>query len=289
MAMRKTVRSRRLGKQLRRLRDEQQLNQEAVVDAVNAENDETHRLSKAHLSRVETGLARVTPEQLDSLLALFDVSSEERSALHELRRRAGERGWWAEYADLVSEDVEMLIELGEDATTARSYDTAFVQGLLQTRRYAEAVVAAGRAFVAPIDVDRMVDMRLRRQKRLAEPSFHGLSAVMTESVIRTVVGGPTVMREQLEYLLDVGRQLPVTIHVLPFSAGALPGADNFVLFGFDHDEDGDVVYVDSDTAQRAYEDRMAVRRCTYTYDAALAQALTQRESEALIRTVLKEL
>ncbi len=289
MAMRKTVRSRRLGKQLRRLRDEQQLNQEEVVDRINTEQDEAHRLSKAHLSRVETGLARVTPEQLDSLLGIVDASQDERTALHELRRRAGEHGWWTEYADLVSEDVEMLIELGEDATTARSYDIAFVQGLLQTRRYAEAVVSAARAFVAPIDVDRIVDLRLRRQKRLADTDFHGLSAVMTESAIRTVVGGPAVMREQLQYLLDVGSELPVTIHVLPFSAGALPGSDNFVLFGFEHSEDGDVVYVDSDTAPRAYEARMAVRRCTYTYDAAIAQALTQRESEALIRTIAKEL
>jgi hypothetical protein len=81
----------------------------------------------------------------------------------------------------------------------------------------------------------------------------------------------------------------VTIHILPFSAGALPGSDNFVIFEFPHDLDGDVVYVDSDTAQRIYEDRSPVRQCTYTFDAALAQALSARESQDLIREVMEEL
>jgi len=75
-----------------------------------------------------------------------------------------------------------------------------------------------------------------------------------------------------------------------FSAGALPGSDNFVIFEFPDDLDGDVVYVDSDTAQRIYyEDRNPVRQCTYTFDAALTQALPAREPQDLICTVLEEL
>ncbi|SFT42940.1 Helix-turn-helix domain-containing protein [Actinopolyspora lacussalsi subsp. righensis] len=289
MALRKTVRSRRLGKQLRRLREEARLSQDDLVGRVNEDQPKQRRLSTTHLSRLETGLARITPEQLDRVAEALNVDAEHRKTLDELRHRADERGWWQEYADIVSQDVEMLVEIGEDAITARSYDNAFIQGLLQTRSYAEAVIGSGRAFVSPISVDRMADMRLRRQERLADPDFEGLTAVMSESVIRTVVGGPDVMREQLQYLTEVVQQLPVTIHVLPFSAGALPGSDNFVLFGFPHELDGDVVYVDSDTAQRIYEDRLAVRQCTYTFDAALALALPARESQDLIRSVMKEL
>ncbi|MDQ4031144.1 MAG: DUF5753 domain-containing protein, partial [Actinomycetota bacterium] len=220
---------------------------------------------------------------------VLDVGAEQAQRLDELRRRADERGWWQEYSDIVDEDMEMLVEIGEDATSARSYDNAFVQGLLQTRAYAEEVIGNGRAFVAPINVDRMAELRLRRQHRLGEDGFQGLVAVMTEGVIRTLVGGRDVMREQLRHLIEVTQEYSVTVHILPFSAGALPGSDNFVIFEFPDDLDAEVVYVDSNTAQRIYEDRNPVRQCTYTFHAALAQALPARESQDLIRTVMEEL
>jgi hypothetical protein len=47
--------------------------------------------------------------------------------------------------------------------------------------------------------------------------------------------------------------------------------------------------VDSDTAQCIYEDRNPVRQCTYTFHAALTQALPVRESQDLIRTVMEVL
>ncbi|MGH3834068.1 MAG: DUF5753 domain-containing protein, partial [Pseudonocardiaceae bacterium] len=166
---------------------------------------------------------------------------------------------------------------------------AFVQGLLQTRAYAEAVIGNDRAFVSPINVDRMAELRMRRQQRLGEDGFQGLTAVLTEGVIRTLVGGRDVMRDQLRHLIEVAERYPVTIHILPFSAGVLPGSDNFVIFEFPDELDGDVVYVDSHTAQRIYEDRHPVRQCTYIFNAALAQALPARESQDLIRAVMEEL
>jgi transcriptional regulator with XRE-family HTH domain len=289
MAQRKTVRSRRLGKQIRRLRDDAQLNQEKLIELMNADQPRQRCLSASHLSRVESGIARLTPEHLERIATVLNVGAKQAKKLDELRRRADETGWWQEYSDIVTEAVEMLVEIGEDSTSVRSYDNVFVQGLLQTRAYAEAVIGSGRAFVAPINVDRMAELRMRRQQRLGEPDFQGLVAVMTESVIRTLVGGRDVMREQLRHLIEVTQEHPVTIHILPFSAGALPGSDNFVIFEFPHELDGEVVYVDSDTAQRIYEDRHPVRQCTYTFHAALAQALPARESQDLIREIMEEL
>lgn len=289
MAQRKTIRSRRLGKQIRQLRDDAQLNQEKLVALMNADQPRQRCVSAAHLSRVETGIARISSEHLERIITVLNVGPEEAAKLDELRQRADEPGWWQEYSDIVTEAVEMLVEIGEDATSVRSYDNVFVQGLLQTRAYAEAVIGNGRAFIAPINVDRMAELRMRRQKRLGEDSFQSLVAVLTEGVIRTLVGGRDVMCEQLRHLIEVTQEYPVTIHILPFSAGALPGTDNFVIFEFPHDFDGDVVYVESDTAQRIYEERHPVRQCTYTFHAALAQALPARESQDLIRTVMEEL
>jgi transcriptional regulator with XRE-family HTH domain len=289
VAQRKTVRSRRLGKQIRRLRDDAQLNQEKLVELMNADQPQQRRMSASHLSRVESGIARITSEHLERIITVLDAGPELAQKLDELRRRADERGWWQEYSDIVPETVEMLAEIGEDAATAHSYDNVYVQGLLQTRAYAETLIGNARAFVSPINVDRMADLRMRRQQRLGEKGFDGLVAVLTEGVIRTMVGGRDVMREQLRYLIEVTQQYPVTIHILPFTAGALPGTDNFVIFGFPHELDGEMVYVDSDTAQRIYEERQPVRQYTYIFDAALAQALSSRESQDLIRAVMEEL
>ncbi len=289
MAQRKTVRSRRLGKQIRRLRDDAQLSQEKLVDLMNADQPQQRRISAAHLSRVESGGARINSEHLDRIVTVLDVAAEQAQKLDALRLRADEPGWWQEYSDIVNETVEMLVEIGEDASTARSYNNVFVQGLLQTRAYAETVIGNDRAFVSPINVDRMADLRMRRQQRLGEDGFHGLTAVLTEGVIRTLVGGRDVMRDQLRHLIEVTQQYPVTIHILPFSAGALPGSDNFVIFEFPDELDGDVVYVEGDTAQRIYEGRDVVRQCTYIFNAALAQALPARESQDLIRAVMEEL
>lgn len=289
VAQRKTVRSRRLGKQVRRLRDDAQLTQEKLVELMNTGQPKQRRISTAHLSRVESGIARITAEHLERIITVLDVGTELAGKLDELRRRADERGWWQEYSDIVPETVEMLVEIGEDAATARSYDNVYVQGLLQTRAYAETLIGNDRAFVSPINVDRMADLRMRRQQRLGEKDFQGLVAVLTEGVIRTIVGGRDVMREQLRYLIEVTQQYPVTIHILPFTAGASPGTDNFVIFGFPHELDGEMVYVDSDTAQRVYEERQPVRQYTYIFDAALAQALSSRESQDLIRAVIEEL
>jgi transcriptional regulator with XRE-family HTH domain len=289
VAQRKTIRSRRLGKQIRRLRDDAQLNQEKLVGLMNADQPQQRCISASHLSRVESGIARINSEHLERIITVLDVGTEQAQKLDELRRRADERGWWQEYSDIVDEAIEMLVEIGEDAATARSYDIAFVQGLLQTRAYAEAVIASARAFVPPINVDRVAELRMRRQQRLGEDGFQGLTAVMTEGVIRTIVGSRDVMRDQLRHLIEVTQEHPVTIHILPFSAGALPGSDNFVIFEFPDDLDGDVVYVDSSTAQRIHEERDIVRQCTYTFHAALAQALPARQSQDLIRAVMEEL
>jgi transcriptional regulator with XRE-family HTH domain len=289
VTQRKTIRSRRLGKQIRRVRDDAQLNQEKLVELMNADQPRQRCISASHLSRVESGIARISSEHLERIIEALDVGTEQAQQLDELRRRADEPGWWQEYSDIVGEAMEMLAEIGEDATNVRSYDNVYVQGLLQTRAYAEAVVGNARSLVAPLHVERLVELRMRRQRRLGDDDFRGLTAVLAEGVIRTVVGGRDVMRDQLQHLIEVTQRHPVAVHILPFSAGAPPGSDNIVIFEFERDLEGDVVYVDSETAQRMYEDRDPVRQCTYIFNAALALALPARESKDLIRAVIKEL
>ncbi|MFC0116050.1 helix-turn-helix domain-containing protein [Kibdelosporangium aridum] len=288
MALRKTIRSRRLGKQLREFRHQANLRQEDLVVVMNEGLNSEYRISGNHWRRAENGLSRLTPVHLARFCEVLEVEEEQAAALERLRAKADEPGWWQEYSDVVPEAVEMLVELGEDAAEIRTYDTVFIQGLLQTEAYTAAAASSARAMVHPIDVDRVVELRMRRQERLFDPDFAGLLAVMTEGAIRTVVGGPKVMSTQLAHLLKIGQSEKVSIHVLPFTVTP-PGCDSLVIFSFPHESDNEVVYVDSDTAQRIHEDREPVRQCTYTFDMALGQALSSSASQELIRNVMREL
>jgi transcriptional regulator with XRE-family HTH domain len=101
----------------RRLRDDAQLTQEKLVELMNAEQPKHRRISPAHLSRVESGIARISPEHLERIITLLNVGPEQAAKLEDLRRRTNQRGWWEDYSDVESEVMELLTELGEDATT----------------------------------------------------------------------------------------------------------------------------------------------------------------------------
>ena len=280
MAMRKTVRSRRLGNALRTLREDAQLDQATLAARIG--------ISQSHLSRVESGTKKLDSAQLSDLAAEVGADQQQVAELEALRERADTPGWWQEYGDILPQPVESLIELGEEASWLRTFDNVYVQGMLQTQAYAEAVISCGTAHIRMSDVDRLVELRMRRQKRLSDKNFR-LTAVMTEGVVHQQVGGPQVMRHQLQHLIDVTEQHDVTVHILPFSAGAHPGMDSVVIFAFPQEDNPEAVYVDSDTAWRVHEQRNAIRQCTYTFNAVLAQALAPRESLKLIRAVMKEM
>jgi transcriptional regulator with XRE-family HTH domain len=280
MPMRKTVRSRRLGHALREMREEAQLDQATLAARIG--------VSQSHLSRVESGTKNLGLEQLRLFAVEVGAKKRRLGELEALWERADAPGWWQEYGDILPQPVEMLIELGEEASWLRTFDNVYVQGMLQTRDYAEAVISCGKAHIRMSDVDRLVDLRMRRQKRLTDQDFR-LTAVMTEGVIRQQVGGARVMRAQLQHLLDVSEHHDVTVHVLPFIAGAHPGMDSVVIFDFSEEGAPEAVYVDSDTAWRVHEQRAAIRQCTYTFHSVLAQALPARESVDMLRNAMREM
>ncbi|MGH3770743.1 MAG: Scr1 family TA system antitoxin-like transcriptional regulator [Pseudonocardiaceae bacterium] len=118
--------------------------------------------------------------------------------LDELRRRSAEPGWWQDYGDILSEPVEMLIELEVEAPWIRGYEGHVIPGLLQTRDYAERIMTAGAMHIRVADIDRYLELRMRRQ-----------------------VGGPEVLRAQLRHITRAVREFDVTVQVVPFTADEL--------------------------------------------------------------------
>jgi hypothetical protein len=147
-----------------------------------------------------------------------------------------------------------------------------------------ALMTVGRRSDAPESVDRRIALRLRRQNRLTEPNPLNLWAVIDESIVHRIVGGPSVMSEQLQRLLDVGARENVTIQILPFTAGEhvfLGGSA--ALLEFPARAHADVVYLEGLAGDYYEEQPQEVERYRVEFERLTDNALSADATAALIK------
>ena len=99
---------------------------------------------------------------------------------------------------------DFFIGLESEAVSIRWFELAMIPGLLQTEDYARALMRGDSPELRDEEVDRRVEVRMTRQQVLEGRDRPQLWAILDEAVIRRVVGGPTIMRAQLEWLITAG-------------------------------------------------------------------------------------
>ncbi len=183
------------------------------------------------------------PLYVEKLLETYGAGRQERDEFVAFAERANEPGWWHAYRDVVPGWFSAYVSLETGAKTLRTYEPHYVTGLLQTHAYARAVLAGGFPNEGDEDLARRVDLRLRRSALLERADSPTLWVVMEEAVLHRVVGGPEVMREQIDRLLEFSELPHVSVDVVPFTAGAHVGAcAPFTYFRFEEPELPDIVY-----------------------------------------------
>ncbi len=167
----------------------------------------------------------------------------------------------------------MLIELEADASWIRTYEGgAVIPGLLQTRDYAERIITAGSPHMRAADIDRYLELRMRRQKRIHEGMR--LTAILGEAAVRQQVGGPSILRAQLRHIAHVVRECDVTVQVVPFTADAHAAVgESFVIIQWPDEADPEAVYVDGVTSWTVHERAGAIRSYLYAVASVQSQAL----------------
>jgi hypothetical protein len=129
-----------------------------------------------------------------------------------------------------------------------------------------------------------------RQERLTGPGAAKIWTVVSEAVVRRVVGGGPVMRAQLSRLAETSKQPNVTLQVLPFSVGAHAGMDGaFMILGFLAPSDPSVTYVHYYTGTLYREKPEDLARYTLMFDHLRAAALPVGQSRDLIARARDEL
>jgi transcriptional regulator with XRE-family HTH domain len=269
-----TGRRRRLGAELRRLREAAGLTIDRVAEALEC--------SQSKVSRIETGQVSATPRDVRDMLELYRVSDAQREAMVQIAREARQRGWWQKFVD-VPDGVPAYIGLEAAATSIDVYMSLIVPALLQTADYARAVIGAVRPDLPGGEIDRRVELRMRRQALLDQEQPPALRVLLDDTVLRRPVGGPAVMAAQRRRLLEDAARPAVTIRVLEVESGAHAGMDGpFTIFGFPAAAERDVVALDSAADALYLEDPEDVARYRRVLELLLPAAVPPEASAELI-------
>ncbi|MFJ4472487.1 helix-turn-helix domain-containing protein [Streptomyces sp. NPDC089424] len=281
MSERTTTRRRQLGAMMRKLRARQGMTLEEAGQLVG--------VSKATVSRYETQSGPVKWIVIDALCREYGATEAERKAVVGLAKDAKQQGWWSSFADSIPESMNLLLTLEDEALRESHFSCVYVPGLLQTRAYSTALQQANEVPLDPAEIERLVDIRMKRQEILTRPKPLRLWAILDESVVRRVVGSPETMKEQLDRLLEANESPHVTLQMLPFSKGAHAAAlGSFVIIG-GPESALDVVYVDFHTGSLFLEKDEELDRYRLAFEYLRAQALDMEASSALIHRARKEL
>lgn len=275
---------RRLGLELRALRKEAGLNLDDAASRLG--------LSGAPaLSKIENGKQRVQPVAIPGFLEAYGCLDKARSS--EIRSLAslassGKRiSLLSRYRDTVRDPFAEYIHLEELARRAESF-AYLIPGLLQTEEYAQAVVAGSRKWSTQRDIKKFVELRMLRQQALTRRNPLSLWCVLDESALHREVGGPDVMRHQLERILEVSEELPhVDVQVLPFNKGAHAGMDGaFTLLHFEAGPP--VAVVEPMTTSLYLEEDGDVGRYETGFNHLQAEALDVTDSSKFIHHMIKD-
>ncbi|MGH3695230.1 MAG: helix-turn-helix domain-containing protein [Pseudonocardiaceae bacterium] len=285
---------RRLGAELRALRDEAGLTIEEVAKGLEC--------SVSKISRLETGQGIPYRRDVRDLLDRYGITDKARlDRLMRWVREGNRQGWWDDFSDVQASDsgdpllrlpdkFRRYIALEEDASEVRSFEAIVLHGLLQTEDYARAILNT-LSSESQEATDRLVELRMRRQRRLyADEDPLIVHMALDEAVLYRPVGGVKVMREQLGRLLTDSQRPNVTLRVLPFSIGAHRAvAGSFVVLAFADTDDNDLVFIEGHVGDLYIEKEQDVEVYEGLFDALVGQCLSTGESAKLIADVLRDI
>ncbi|GAB2689473.1 DUF5753 domain-containing protein [Nocardia thraciensis] len=270
-----------LGARLRRLRESSEISLEGTAEHI--------RASTAKVSRLERGLIRFKEHDIRDLLTLYGVADPRQRRMYlDMARWANNPGWRHRYRDLLPSWFETYLGLEQAAAAIKTYEPQFIPGLLQSPGYARAILSDGNEE----EIDRRVEVRIRRQQVLSQTWGPRLWAVVDESALRRPVGGSQILRDQLDHLIHLAvARSNITVQVLPFAAAGRyvsPGCP-FSILRFREPELPDIVYTEQLTSSVYLDKERDIDAYTTTWNRIALQALSPEASVEFLDVVRAEL
>ncbi|WP_026929321.1 helix-turn-helix domain-containing protein [Glycomyces tenuis] len=270
-----SLRSQWLGERIRDLRKSRRMSLKEVGSYLQRD--------QATLSRYENGELPVRRGDLMAMLDLFGVSDPKmRGDLEQMRDDCWQKDWWDQHREDLGSQFINMPWLESRAERICSYQTMFVDGLLQTREQAEVLIRnAESAETSEQQIERWVDLRIDRQRVLTGQDPTRLSVILEETVLHRRMGGPRIWHDQLQRLLGESERDNVEVRVMPFSRAPHAGHQgSFILFEMPEPYP-EVAYVDT-LAGILYVEDPSVHRFSQAWQDLYEGALSPEASIQLI-------
>jgi transcriptional regulator with XRE-family HTH domain len=230
-----TLGRRRLGMELRRLRDQAGVKIETVADRLDC--------SSSKISRIETGHIGASPRDVRDMLLIYGVNDQLTEELLQVARDARQKGWWQMYGTALT---GAYVGLEAAASRLKAYEAQLIPGLLQTPDYTTEVVRAARPNITIELLQRRIEIREKRKSLLFQDDPLDLWVIVDEAAFRRRVGGTMIMAAQLMHLLERAQEPNITVQVIPFDRGAHGGMEGtFTILEYQEDVYQDLVFVEN--------------------------------------------
>ncbi|MCC3777776.1 helix-turn-helix transcriptional regulator [Streptomyces sp. UNOB3_S3] len=287
-----TQRQRRLGTELRKLRDACGMN--GVTAGAYA------GLGPQHLGHIEAARTAIPEGKLRALLAAYGCEPKTKAeALVAMSQSTG-KGWWSDYRKgPIPPAARDLAELEAMSASCRSFQWMHIPGLLQTAEYMRALFEGGQPSAPSDDIDTYTSFRQQRQSVLMRQDPPGFHAVIHEAALRMRMVSTDIMRRQIEHLVEMARLPHIRIQVLPFDAEVFPTAFGTPFVLFEHAvPELSTAYVEQPVSSPFISDQEQYRRFDDTFQHLARAALEpidpniepgfykKRDSLALIQHLL---
>ncbi|AZQ71825.1 XRE family transcriptional regulator [Streptomyces luteoverticillatus] len=210
--------------------------------------------SPSKLIRIEAGQVGISTNDLRALVREYGITDPEKVEFFLSLARASRKMPYREYRGLLAKPFLDLLSYETSASIVRTYQPLLIPGLLQTEEYSRAVNLAFAPDVAGDRLDRLIEVRQQRQELLESDGRPEFFFIIDEAALHRWVGGPRVMRGQLNQLKEMAARPGVSIQVVPFRTGAHVGLQGpFVLLEFDGDIDH-ILYLEKYTGESVFSD-----------------------------------
>jgi transcriptional regulator with XRE-family HTH domain len=248
-------------------------------------------ISSGMIAHFEVGRYFPSPDQIAKMLGLYEAPTHDVDRLSWLAGRAEDKGWLTRWSDVIPDWARTYVGLEGLASHLIDYCPLVPSGLTQTRQYSLGMTAPS-ARVRPDQVERFVDIRMERQRRiLSDDNPLHLTMIIEESVLDRPIGGTNareVMRGQLARFLELGKRDNIEILVMPTAIGRHDGLEGqFNLLHF-RDKDGQqqaqsIVYVEIPDGSVYLQDQQQVARYALNAGQLRDAALPESKSATAIR------
>lgn len=170
------------------------------------------------ISRIYLGQSKISPGDTKLLAELYGAEPELTDVLVDLARNLGQKGDWTSYQGVYRESFRLLLDLERYSSQIRMVQCEIVPGLLQTDAYVRSINEAPTPYPESVDAEAAIHASRERRAIMTRPENPAeLAFILSESALRREYGDASIMREQMEALLETAKLPNVQLQVLPFS------------------------------------------------------------------------